>query len=139
MWCAGCNPSSVLWRHSAMRATRAPSRKASAPIRPCTLRVSRLTQARSDLPLQGIIAHHGRYRFCPLPRVSPYASQRRSPTRWMEFPQPFDRQPPPSSPKAYTTSPVICFTKKETNYPNKTRLVNLGNNPHNLLACLSFG
>ena len=87
VWCAGCNPSSVLRRHSAMRATRAPCRRDSAPICPCTLRVSRLTQARGDLILLGIIACHGRYRFCPLPRVSPYASRRRSPTWWMEFPQ----------------------------------------------------
>ena len=61
--------------------------RSSAPICPCTLRVSRLIQARCDLILLGIIAYYGRYRFCLLPRVSPYASRRRSPTWWMEFPQ----------------------------------------------------
>lgn len=52
---------------------------------PCGLVVS--PSPIGDLILHGIIACQGRYRFCPLPRVSPYASQRRSPTRWMEFPQ----------------------------------------------------
>ena len=85
--CPGRNPPSVLGgiQLNGLPASQAGHRRRLFALSPRW--DGRLTRARGVLSLQGITARHGRSRLCPEPGVSPCASRRRGPARWMEFPQ----------------------------------------------------
>lgn len=86
--CAGRNPSSVLGgiRLNGLPASRAGVHRRLFALSPRW--VGRLTLSARVLNASSASSPFGqRSRFCPEPELSPCASRRRGPAKWMEFPQ----------------------------------------------------
>ena len=111
--CAGRNPPSV---HGGIQLYGLPGSQAGhlRPLFALSPRwVGRLTRSKGVLsPTQASSQCPWRSRLCPLPGVSPYASRRRGPARWMEFPQAMrpGSRPPAHRPRTPTQPPSIIFT-----------------------------